>query len=196
MSVNHLPSPGDVLGFWFGRPDDPAHLKKREKWFKKTPAFDAEIGTEFLPLYETAVSGGLDHWRAAAPGCLALILVLDQFPRNMFRNTARAFATDAMAREVARHGVDQGFDKTVPPVHRTFFYLPFEHGEDLDDQRLSVELFRNCEPHEDYESSLDYALRHMAVIERFGRFPYRNAALGRVSSPAELEYIDQPNGGF
>ncbi len=191
-----MTSSGDVLAFWFGRPDDPAHLKKREKWFKKNPAFDDEITTKFLPLYETATSGGLDHWRAAAPGCLALILVLDQFPRNMFRNSARAFATDAMAREVARHGVEQGFDKTVPPVHRTFFYLPFEHGEDLDDQRLSVALFRNCEPHEEYLSSLDYALRHMAVIERFGRFPHRNAALGRVSSPAELEYLDQPNAGF
>jgi uncharacterized protein (DUF924 family) len=191
-----MTSPGHVLAFWFGRPDDPAHLKKREKWFKKDPTFDHQIATEFLPLYETAVSGGLDDWRAAAPGCLALILVLDQFPRNMFRNTARAFATDAMAREAARHGVDQGFDKTVPPVHRAFFYLPFEHSENLDDQRLSIELFRNCEPHENYQSSLDYALRHMAVIERFGRFPYRNAALGRVSSPEEQEYVDQPNRGF
>ena len=114
----------------------------------------------------------------------------------MFRKSARAFATDSMARAVARHAVAQGFDKTVPLVHRAFIYLPFEHGEDLDDQRLSVELFRNCEPHEEYRSSLDYALRHMAVIERFGRFPHRNAALGRVSSPAELEYLDQPNGEF
>lgn len=191
-----MTSPGHVLAFWFGRPDDPAHLKKREKWFKKDPTFDHQIATKFLPLYETAASGGLDDWRAAAPGCLALILVLDQFPRNMFRNSARAFATDAMAREVARHGVDQGFDKTVPLVHRAFFYLPFEHGEDLDDQRRSVALFRDCGRHDEYQNSLDYALRHMVVIERFGRFPHRNEILGRASTPDEVDFLRHSEKGF
>ena len=189
-------APGHVLAFWFGRPDDPAYPKKREKWFKKDAAFDDEITTQFLPLYETAVSGGLDRWRAAAPDCLALILVLDQFPRNMFRDSARAFATDAMARAAAQHAVEQGFDKTVPPVHRAFFYLPFEHGEALDDQRRSVALFGDCEPHDEYRNALDYALRHMVVIERFGRFPHRNEILGRASTPDEVDFLRHSEKGF
>lgn len=186
----------EVLAFWFGAPDDPGHRKKRDKWFGKDPAFDQEVHAAFSPLHQAAARGEVDHWQAEPQSCLALILVFDQFPRNMFRATARAFATDDRALALARHAVAAGFDREVPPVHRTFFYLPFEHSENLEDQRRAVELFRACEPSEGYERSLDYARRHMEIIARFGRFPHRNAVLGRENKPAETEFLKQPNSGF
>lgn len=196
MAVNPVTVPGQVLAFWFGTPDDPAYEGKREKWFRKDPAFDDEIRAGFLSAYEAAVQGQLDGWKNTAEGCLALILVFDQFPRNMFRDSARAFEADGRARALAHHAVEQGFDRTVPPVHRAFFYLPFEHSEDLDDQHRSVGLFRACEPHDGYDSALDYAVRHLEIIERFGRFPHRNAVLGRISTPDEAAFLEQPNSGF
>ena len=185
-----------VLAFWFGAPDEAEYGTEREKWFKKDPDFDAEIRLRFRSLCDEAVLGGLDHWQGDARRCLALILVLDQFPRNMFRNSAKAFAADAAARAVARHATAQGFDKTMSVVHRKFCYLPFEHSEDLQDQLLSVELFRACEPHDGYQSSLDYAVGHKEVIQRFGRFPHRNEILGRESTPEEVAFLKQSGRGF
>ncbi len=195
-SVNPVTAPDEVLSFWFGAPGDPSYGKPQEKWFKKDPAFDDEIRTIFLALYEAAVEGRLDGWRDRAEGCMALILVLDQFSRNMFRGSPRAFAADEKALALARHAVENGFDGTVPPVPRSFYYLPFEHSENLDDQRRSVDLFRAVERHDEYEKSLDYAVRHREIIERFGRFPHRNEVLGRAGTPEETEFLSQPNSGF
>ena len=196
MGVNPMTRSEQVLAFWFGAPDEAEYGKQREKWFKKDPAFDDEIRLRFRSLYDEAVQGRLDHWQGDAHGCLALILVLDQFSRNMFRDSAKAFAADAEALVLARHATAQGFDKTMPLVHRTFYYLPFEHSEDLQDQLVSVELFRACERHDGYQRSLDYALRHMEVIQRFGRFPHRNETLGRESTPEEVAFLKQSGRGF
>jgi uncharacterized protein (DUF924 family) len=185
-----------VLGFWFGVPDDPNYANPRPQWFGKAPAFDAEIGRRFRSLYEGAAVGIYDHWRADPHGCLALILVLDQFPRNMFRGTARAFATDVQALALARHAVEKGFDGRVPPSHRTFFYLPFEHSEDIGDQHRAVALFEAVEHHPEREKGIDYAVRHRDVIARFGRFPHRNEILGRASTPEEIAFLKLPDSRF
>ncbi len=185
-----------VLAFWFGEPQDPAGLRPRPYWFAKDSAFDEQVRSRFLPLYEKAAEGGLAHWRAAAPSCLALVVVLDQFSRNMFRDTPRAFASDRAALETARHALEQGFNQVLPPIQSGFFYMAFEHSEDLDDQRRSVELFRAAPPHEKYDSSLDYAVRHMEIIERFGRFPHRNQILGRAGTAEEIAFLQQPKSGF
>jgi uncharacterized protein (DUF924 family) len=173
--------PDAVLDFWFQR--------ERKAWFAKDAGFDAEIRSRFLPLYELAAGGGLAEWREEPRSCLALVIVLDQFPRNMFRGTARAFAADAAALEAARTLVDRGWDKSLSPDERTFAYLPFEHSEDLRDQERSLRLFEGNE-------NLEWARRHYEVIRRFGRFPHRNAALGRASTPEEIEFLKQPGSGF
>jgi uncharacterized protein (DUF924 family) len=175
------------LDFWF------RGAEARKEWFQKDPAFDAEIRARFLGLYELAASGALDHWRETAAECLALILVLDQFPRNLFRHpgpeAARAYATDPMALAAARHALDSGYDRATPEIARTFFYLPFEHSENLADQERALQLFAGHPNHV-------WAVRHWEVVKRFGRFPHRNAALGRESTPAEIEYLSQPGAGF
>ncbi|MGR9037812.1 MAG: DUF924 family protein [Gammaproteobacteria bacterium] len=186
----------DVLAFWFGKPDDPAYANPRARWFERNPAFDVEIERRFRGLYERAVAGQYDHWAAESGSCLALILVFDQFPRNMFRDTPRAFATDSRALALARHALERGFDQQVLPAHRTFFYLPFEHSEDLADQNRSVALFEAVEPHPGRATGIDYAVRHRDVIARFGRFPHRNAIMGRSSTPDEAEFLKLPNSGF
>jgi uncharacterized protein (DUF924 family) len=181
------PRAQEVLEFWF-RGQEP-----RKEWFQKDPAFDAEIRARFLGLHELAAAGALDHWREEPAGCLALILALDQFPRNLFRHpgpeAARAYATDAMALAAARYALDSGYDRAVPEVARTFFYLPFEHSENLADQERALQLFAGHPNHV-------WAVRHWEVVQRFGRFPHRNAALGRASTPAEIEYLSQPGSGF
>jgi uncharacterized protein (DUF924 family) len=179
----------DVLDFWFGRGAERGEPRKR--WFEKDAAFDREIRSRFLPLYETLLAGGHADWRAQARECLARIVVLDQFPRNMFRGTPRAFSSDALALETAQQLVERGWDRELLPVERTFAYLPFEHSESLADQQRACELMRALGG-EQY----DYALRHKAIIERFGRFPHRNAILGRPSTPEEIEFLAQPGSGF
>ncbi|TAN54665.1 MAG: DUF924 domain-containing protein [Betaproteobacteria bacterium] len=181
------PRAGEVLTFWF------RGAEARKEWFQKDPAFDAEIRTRFLPLYEEAASGALAHWQERAPDCLALIVLLDQFPRNLFRTpgpeAARAFATDALALAAARRAIDAGYDRELPEVARTFFYLPFEHSENFADQERSLQLFAG-RPNE------IWAVRHWEVVKRFGRFPHRNAALGRESTPDEIAFLQQPGSGF
>ena len=180
----------EVLDYWFAPPDSEEHGAHRELWFDGGPEIDAEIAKRFRPLYERAAAGLLDHWRDDARACLALILVLDQFPRNMFRATPEAFATDAKAVEIARHAVEQGYDRGLDPNFQQFYYMPFEHSEDLADQRRSVKLFGASADHERKEENVGYAVQHLEIIERFGRFPHRNAILGRESTPEELEFLE------
>ncbi len=177
-----IAAPADVLAFW--REAGP------DKWFKKDDAFDAEIRKRFLATYEAAAAGRLNDWTATADRTLALLLVLDQFPRNMFRGSARMFAADPLALAVARDALARGFDRQNPLPERNFFYLPFEHSEDLADQERCVAL---CRDHGDAEA-LKWAELHADIIRRFGRFPHRNAALGRTTTPEEQAFLD--DGGF
>jgi uncharacterized protein (DUF924 family) len=159
------------------------------RWFADDPALDADIRKRFAPLWQTARAGGLADWEATPEGALALVIVLDQFPRNMFRDHADAFASDADARAAARRAIDHGFDRRVPTVLRPFFYLPFMHSEDIADQDQSVALIGERVG----EDSVNYpfSLTHREIIAKFGRFPTRNAALGRVSTPEELAFLNR-----
>ncbi|MGH8788898.1 MAG: DUF924 family protein [Cupriavidus necator] len=158
-------------------------------WFAKNPDFDAQFRSRFLSAHEAAAQGQLDHWLQHRSGALALVILLDQFPRNAFRGTARMYATDARARQAASSAIAAGFDVQTPAELRPFFYLPFMHSESLADQQRSVELHRTMG-----EQHLKYALQHREIIERFGRFPHRNALLGRPTEPEEQRFLD--GGGF
>jgi len=186
----------EILDFWFGAPESPEFGQFRPKWFESTPEFDEEIRRRFFADYERAAAGALEEWKQEARGCLALILLLDQFSRNLFREDARAFATDPEAAAIAAYAVERGYDNEVPAFQRMFFYLPFEHSEDKDVQRRSVELFQALAEDAGSDSGLEYAIRHQRVIERFGRFPHRNAVLGRESTPAESEFLASPEAPF
>lgn len=186
----------EVLDFWFGPVGTPGYGRPREAWFKKSDAFDAAIRARFLDLHLQAAEGALAAWRTAPDSLLALIIVLDQFPRNLFRGSSRAFATDAQALAAAEFAVAQGYDRKLAPVERWFVYLPFEHAEDLALQRRCLELFEDLRTDPDSAGSIDYARRHYEIIARFGRFPHRNALLGRVSTPEEIEFLRQPGSGF
>lgn len=183
-----------VTAFWFGTdPDYP----QRDAWFRKSDTFDAQIRDRFGPTIEAALAGGLHDWDATPQGLLARIVVLDQFTRNAFRGSARAFAGDALALAAARQLADAGLDRELHPVWRCFAYLPFEHAEDLAMQERSVALFTALAAADArFEGHLDYAHRHHDVIRRYGRFPHRNAVLGRTSTPEELAYLAQPGAGF
>lgn len=191
--------PQEVLEFWFGTLD-PAQLSysgRRKVWFGRDSAFDDAIRQRFLNTYQQAAVNGLDYWRDTPLGTLALILVLDQFPRNMFRNSPQAFATDEKARAIASDAVEHQLDQQLHAVQRLFMYLPLEHSEAIADQDRSVRLFEaltNQAP--ELIDCLDYAQRHRDVIERFGRFPHRNVILGRESTEAELEFLKQPGSSF
>ena len=186
----------DILAFWFA--DGPDSFRKA--WFTRDDAFDAAIRDRFGPLILPARDGALDTWAEDAEGALALLLVLDQFPRNLFRGTAEAFASDAKAREIARLAVfGRRFHRALTPTQSVFLFLPFEHSEDMRDQEISVALFeglRHLPGHGADGGAVDYAWRHLEVIRRFGRFPHRNAALGRASTPEEEAYLAQPGAGF
>jgi len=178
----------EILEFWFGAGDDP---QRERRWFVADPTFDQACTAGFLADHERADAGALDAWAEHPHGALALILLFDQFPRNIFRGTARAFATDRKARALAKDAVARGFDRALTSVERAFVYLPFEHSENLDDQRESVRLFRQlAAEHPSLGGYVQYAEHHCEVIRRFGRFPHRNAILGRVSTPDELQSIE------
>ena len=182
-----------VLDFWFLPPDNPGYGQSRAEWFRKDEAFDARIAERFGALIDDALAGGLRAWEATPHGALARLIVLDQLTRNVHRGTPRAFAGDAQALALAQSLTEQGLDQQLPPMLRAFAYLPFEHAEDLAMQARAVELFQllsQAQP--GFESMLDYAERHQEVIARFGRFPHRNAILGRTSTPQELEFLRQP----
>lgn len=181
-----MTSPKDVISFW--REAGPS------KWFAKDDGFDAAIRDGFLDAHFAAARGDLADWSQTAEGTLALLILLDQFPRNLFRGSGHAFATDGLARMIARNALEQGFDRAVDPKLRPFLYLPFEHSEDAADQALSMELFTAHRDETGDAESLRWAVEHRDIIAKFGRFPHRNAALGRATTPAEQAYLD--DGGF
>ena len=179
-----------LIDFWFGPPDDPGRERHREIWFRATEEFDAALRREFLADYEAAAGAVLRSWEVTPEGALAVLLLLDQVPRNIFRGTPRAYATDAAALAAADRALDRGFDQLVPAAWRLFFYMPYHHSEDIDDQRRSAALFNALPRNPDRRGSLRrYGLAYIEVIERFGRFPHRNEILGRQSTEAELAFM-------
>lgn len=181
-----------VLDFWFAGSNAP-----RDEWFKKDRAFDALIAERFGTLIESALAGGRADWAREPGSALARVIVLDQFTRNVFRDTPRAFAGDVLALPAARAMVARGDDLALPPLRRLFVYLPFEHAEDEATQHESLRLFAALRVADASLASFeDYALRHAAVIERFGRFAHRNVLLGRASTDEELRFLQQPGSRF
>ena len=191
-----MSQPQEIIDFWFGAPGSSTCGQPRQIWFESTPEFDEEIRRRFVADHEAAAAGRLDHWKEDPLSCLALVLLLDQVPRNLFRDDARAYTTDAKALEVAQHAVARGYDGQVLPVLRWFLYLPFEHSEDPEVQRRSLELWESLRGEPFCEEAIEYAHRHARVIERFGRFPHRNANLGRPSTPEEEEFLAGANDPF
>lgn len=176
--------PDEVVDFWFSE-------RLRPLWFARDEALDREIAERFGPAVEAARAGALDAWRGSARGALALVILLDQFPRNLHRGSARAFASDARAREVAGAAIDAGLDRGLSTEERQFLYMPFMHAEVIDAQQRSMRLFTELGD----ENTLDYARRHHDVIARFGRFPHRNAVLGRETTADEAAFLEE-HGGF
>ncbi|MDP1632874.1 MAG: DUF924 family protein [Caulobacter sp.] len=179
-------TPIDVIGFW--------RISGPEKWFRKDYRFDAAIRLRFEPVHFAAARGEYSGWIQTSEGCLALLLLLDQFPRNLWRGSPHAFAADAMARSVARHAVQADFDQEVEPGLRAFCYMPFMHSEDLGDQDLAVRLCEALRDATGDEKTLQFAIIHRDIIDRFGRFPHRNAMMGRETTPDEQAFLD--DGGF
>jgi len=184
-------NPREVLQFWFSD-------RARKLWFEKDRDFDAEIATRFGKLVHEAQLGGLAAWRAAPEGALALLLLLDQFSRNIHRGSAKAFLGDPLAREIAAEAVARGFDRRFPFPDRVFFYLPFEHGETMADQNRFIALIEGClrEFGDSAAAYLEYGHKHRDIIRRFGRFPHRNEALGRETTEEEAEFLKGPNSSF
>jgi uncharacterized protein (DUF924 family) len=176
------PTPAEIVAFW--------RAAGYDRWFKKDEAFDDEIRTRFLAAYEDAAAGKYVDWEKTAEGALALLILLDQFPRNMFRGQARAFETDVVARAITASALVRGFDSQVPEDMRLFFYVPFEHSEDIADQERGIALYKGAGD----ADGLKWAELHADIIRRFGRFPHRNPALGRATTPDEQAFLD--GGGF
>ena len=175
-------TPSDILAFWRDAGPD--------RWYTRDDAFDAELRRRFLGLWQRASAGELSSWEASDDGALALVIVLDQFPRNMFRGDARTYASDSLAREVAHRAVQRGVDPRIDPALRHFLYLPFNHSENLSDQLRCIELSRAAGNAE----NLKWAEHHADIIRRFGRFPHRNRLLGRTTTPEEQAFLDE--GGY
>lgn len=178
-------TPDEVLNFWFSEQVKPL-------WFKKSDEFDREIKQRFLNIYQLAQTGELTSWRDRSDDLLALIIIFDQFPRNMFRNTAQAFATDAQALDLTKYALSNNYPQDLAAEQQVFLYMPLMHSENEADQALSVELFRALGK----EDNLNFAIKHQDVINRFGRFPHRNQILGRESTQAEAEFLIQPGSSF
>jgi uncharacterized protein (DUF924 family) len=186
-----------VLDCWFGEPDTPAFGEARKRWFSRDEAFDATLREHFGTLIDAANEGRLDSWQDTPLGALALIVVLDQFSRNCHRNTPRAFAADQKALRVAQRMIAGGADRSLPTAHhRAFAYLPFEHDETLASQHESLRLFKQLETEPGGESYYRFAVRHAEIIERFGRFPHRNALLGRPSTAEEIAFLRRKGSSF
>lgn len=193
-----------IRSYWFGNHSTDAAVMQAQRalWWSKNPALDAEIRARFEPMVRLAASRSLDMWTATPQGTLALILLADQFPRNMYRGNPDAFAYDQLAREWCLFGLERRFDARLRPIERVFFYLPLEHSENVEHQDKSVQLFTRlfqsvpADQVEDFRGFLTYALRHRRVISRFGRFPHRNAVLGRESTEEELAFLAEPGSSF
>lgn len=193
-----------ILRYWFGNNADDAEVvrEKTGLWWKKNPDVDNEIRRRFEPMLESEIKGELASWGNSARGQLARILLLDQFPRNMYRGTARAFAYDERARRLARETLEPGMDRMLRPVERVFVYLPFEHSEDAQDQATSIRLFEALLEEvpatlkQPFQNFLDFAKKHKEIVDGFKRFPHRNAMLGRASTPEELEFLKGPGSSF
>jgi uncharacterized protein (DUF924 family) len=175
----------EIVAFWF-------ETLKPEDWYRKNPAIDAAITERFGATYEALKTGVPPEWLAEPKGTLAAIIVLDQFPRNMFRDDPRAFATDQAALALAKCAIGEEIDMQLPPEERAFIYMPFQHSEARDDQARSIELFTALGA----PLNLDFAQRHQAIIARFGRFPHRNSVLGRASTAEELAFLQEPGSSF
>ncbi len=184
-SARHERNIAEVLAFWFEE-------LRPEQWFKKDEALDEIVRTRFGALYERLATNPALDWRETAEGCVAAVIVLDLFPRQLYRDDARAFATDEAARAIASLAIERCFDRVLSPAQRKFLYMPFQHSEDADMQARSVALFATI----DDPDTLAYARRHKEVIDRFGRYPHRNAALGRESTEEEQAYLKEPNSVF
>ncbi len=190
-----------ILRYWFGALDNQLSKPSQSSlWYQSTAVIDQEITLQFQHLHSQAVEQPFDHWLDNARGSLAYVILLDQLPRNMFRGTEKAFASDLSALEAVKAGVSQGFDKKLALIERIFYYHPFEHSEDLGVQQESVKLFRQLL--EDFPSeihqvviqvALDFAIEHLEIIEQFGRFPHRNNVLNRQSTQQELDYLKSGN---
>ena len=189
-------SPADVLAFWFGNEGEPGYGEFRDQWFWKDETFDREVTDRFGGLYERAAEGELDGWREEAEGCLVLVIVLDQFPRNIFRGDARTHATDGQALDAAKYAIERALDRELPAFQRMFLYMPFMRAESAEDQRRSVELFEALAAEPGGPDVREYAVGHRDIVERFGRFPHRNAILGRETTPEESEFLTQPGSSF
>jgi uncharacterized protein (DUF924 family) len=185
----------EIINFWFGtldRLDNSEYGKPRSMWFRSDSKIDCEIRERFEEVYQLAAAGLLDSWQDDPASCLALIITLDQFPRNMFRNTPTAFATDTRALAIAKQAIETEIDRKLLPVQRWFIYLPFEHSEKLEDQLRSVKLFETLASDPDSQIAIDSAHTHYELIKRFGRFPHRNQILGRTNTSAELAFLASP----
>lgn len=185
-----------VLDFWFGAPGSATHGRSRPEWFRKDAAFDDEIRRRFLAPHAAAALGESERWKDAPGSLLALIVVLDQFSRNLYRDDPRAFSQDAQALAAARLMIANGWDLGRLPVERQFAYLPFEHSEDLAMQDRAFELFTSLDAYPETKGLGEWSEKHRAIIRRFGRFPHRNAALGRVSTPEEIAFLREPGSRF
>jgi uncharacterized protein (DUF924 family) len=196
--------PESVLAFWFGPTGSATEVAGRQGrlWFGKSPDNDRAVAERFSDTLLAATAGRLDHWAAAPRGRLALVIVLDQFPHHIHRDRPQAFATDPQALAQSLAALDAGEDRQLAPIERVFLYLPLEHAESLDMQERAVSLYENLAQEAAsgeralFDNFLDYAIRHRDVVARFGRFPHRNAILGRPSTPDELEFLKQPGSRF
>jgi len=158
----------------------------RKQWFNSTPELDDEIRNQFEPVWQAAARGDLDQWKGSAEGCLALCIILDQFPLNMYRGEARSFETESNSIKVSKHAIDTGLDKALPSDRLIFLYMPLMHSESMDDQEQAIELYETA----GLEENAGFARHHRDIVKRFRRFPHRNTILGRESSPAEQEYMN------
>jgi uncharacterized protein (DUF924 family) len=189
------PTQQAILDFWFGSPGSPAYGTTRDQWFRKDAAFDAEIRLRFGNILEQALDGGFADW-IETRSALARVVLLDQFTRNCYRDSGRAFAGDEQALAASTSVVEQARDRELAPVERWFLYMPFVHSESAAEQRRSLELFARLSHETGLADPLAWAKKHAAIIERFGRFPHRNALLGRVSTPAEVTFLATKGSSF
>jgi uncharacterized protein (DUF924 family) len=176
-------APADIIDFWFS-------AESRERWFGSTPEYDAELRSRFGSSWQQARDGELADWESLPEGALALVIILDQFPLNMFRDQPESFSTEALSREIAARAVKAGFDRQLPDEQKVFLYLPWMHSEKLEDQDYVIGLFERA----GLDENRKWATHHRDTVERFGRFPHRNAILGRESTPEEIDWLASPDG--